>query len=166
MKEAPKGKNQQKTIIFISFQIIAYFHWLNRKWKWILNQSNLFDALMCSVQRYSNCMCAVDKFDCFAFLKMFSICSFHMQSRTPSPIQSKQWDRAYKENDTAATTSDRVERLGYTSGYGSINVSQLHSDIVVGYCNYFIILTRHFSRRIVLHIVISALDRSIWSNED
>lgn len=41
-------------------------------------------------------------------------------------IESKfysQWDRSYKDNDTyAAPTSDRVERLGYTSGYGSVNV--------------------------------------------
>lgn len=32
---------------------------------------------------------------------------------------NNQWKRSYKENDTAsAATSDRTERLGYTSGYG------------------------------------------------
>lgn len=35
-----------------------------------------------------------------------------------------QWNRAYKENDTyTAPTSDRVERLGYSTGYGSVNVN-------------------------------------------
>lgn len=35
-----------------------------------------------------------------------------------------QFERTYKDNDTyAAPSSDRVERLGYTSGYGGINVN-------------------------------------------
>lgn len=57
------------------------------------------------------------------FVVFFHLLCSHSNSN------GNQWERSYKDNDTyTAPTSDRVERLGYSSsGYGSVNVISFNS---------------------------------------